>query len=645
MKIKLPQAIANFFTSLMKKRSTFPRNRLMFFGDLFLIVVAALGSFALRLDLGPLFVYYLPQAYWLVALALIIKPLVYFAFGMYRRLWAYASTQELWLIVVAVSAASTLVSVLVVILRALEIIPNFPRSTLPIDWLLSLVLAGGLRFSVRLLADTRSASGESAGRSKRVLVVGAGDAGALVVREMQKNRQLNYMPVCFLDDDAGKQRQQIHGVQVVGKLDDLSREVALRKIDEVVIAIPSAPGRVVRKVAELCRARGVAFRTMPGLYELIGGKVNVSHLREVEITDLLRRETTHINNTGMGASLTGKRILITGAGGSIGRELCRQVARWGPGELILLGHGENSIFETLLEMEANFPSLPLHAVIADIRDLDRLNVIFENHQPEVVFHTAAHKHVPLMEVNIEEAILNNVMGTRNLVEVAGNFNTERLVMISTDKAIRPTSVYGATKRLAELQVLDSANRSGRAFSVVRFGNVLGSRGSVIPIFKQQIASGGPITITHPDMERYFMTIPEAVHLVLQASAMGQGGEVFVLNMGEQVRILDLAEDLIRLSGLEPGRDIEIIFTGIRPGEKMSEELWDQWASYLPTGHPDIVLLDQEDILGGLPLRRTINDLIHLAREGDHEAITRILDEFIPGAAVRSTPPPDLTSIV
>lgn len=637
--------MTNFFASLLKKRKTFPRNRLLFFGDLFLIVVAALGSFALRLDLGPLFVYYLPQAYWLIGVALIIKPLVYFAFGMYRRLWAYASAQELWLIVVAVSAASTLVSVVVVILRALEMVPNFPRSTLPIDWLLSLALAGGLRFSVRLLADTRSGSGARVERSKRVLVVGAGDAGALVVREMQKNRQLNFSPVCFLDDDPGKQKQQIHGVPVVGMLDDLSREVSVRRIDEVVIAIPSAPGRVVRKVAELCRARGVAFRTMPGLYELIGGKVNVSHLREVDITDLLRRETTQINNAGVGASLTGKRVLITGAGGSIGRELCRQVARWGPGELILLGHGENSIFETLLEMESNFPALPLHAVIADIRDTDRMNVVFEEHLPQVVFHTAAHKHVPLMEVNIEEAVLNNVLGTRNLVEVAVNFSTERLVMISTDKAIRPTSVYGATKRLAELQVLDAANRSGRAFSVVRFGNVLGSRGSVIPIFKTQIASGGPVTITHPDMERYFMTIPEAVHLVLQASAMGKGGEVFVLNMGEQVRILDLAEDLIRLSGLEPGKDIEIIFTGIRPGEKMREELWDQWASYQPTAHPDIVLLDQEDILGGLPLRRTINDLIHMAREGDQESIVRVLDEFIPGAAVRSTPPPDLTSIV
>jgi FlaA1/EpsC-like NDP-sugar epimerase len=298
-----------------------------------------------------------------------------------------------------------------------------------------------------------------------------------------------------------------------------------------------------------------------------------------------------------------------------------------------------------LQLEENFPSLPLHAIIADIRDLDRISVVFENLRPQVVFHTAAHKHVPLMEANVEEAITNNVIGTRNVVEASLNFGVERMVMISTDKAIRPSSVMGAAKRLAELIVLDAAHRSGQLFSVVRFGNVLGSRGSIIPLFKRQIAQGGPITITHPDMKRYFMTIPEAVHLVLQASSMGQGGEVFVLNMGEQVRILDLAEDLIRLSGLEPGKDIEIVFTGIRPGEKLSEELWDKWAHYEPTPHPDIVLLAEEDLMSGNELSRAVDELAHLARDGDSTAIIRLLDKFIPGAAVRSAPPPDLTSVV
>jgi len=613
-------------------------------GDLFLIVVAALGSFALRTDIGPLFIYYLPQAYWLIALGLVVKPIVFYLFGLYRRIWAYASIQELKVIVVAVTTSSVLVSLIVVVLRAVQILPYYPRSTLPIDWLLSLILIGGFRFSLRVLAEAQSPASARPG-SRRVLIVGAGDAGALVVREMQKNAQLRLVPICFLDDDASKQKQQIHGVPVVGTLDDLARTVLIRRIHEVIIAIPSAPGRVIRQVAEVCRTRNIPFRTMPGIFELIGGKVNVSRLREVEITDLLRREPARIDDQVIGVSLGGRRVLVTGAGGSIGRELCRQVARWMPSSIILLGHGENSIFETLLEIEENFPDLLIHPVIADIRDLDRLNVVFNQHHPQVVFHAAAHKHVPLMERNVEDAVSNNVLGTRNVVEVSLKHGVERMVMISTDKAIRPSSVYGATKRLAELLVLDAARRTGLQFSVVRFGNVLDSRGSVIPLFKRQIASGGPVTVTHPEMKRYFMTIPEAVHLVLQASSMGQGGEVFVLNMGEQVRIFDLAEDLIRLSGLEPGKDIEIVFSGVRPGEKMSEELWDKGARYEATPHPDIVLLADEDLLSNSDLVRIVEELIRLAKKGDSAAIVQILDKSIPGAAVTGMPPPDIITYV
>jgi FlaA1/EpsC-like NDP-sugar epimerase len=622
----------------------FLRKRFIIVGDILLIIAAALGSFALRTDLGPLFVYYLPQAVWLIAISLVIKPIVFHYFGLYRRLWVYASIQELKLIVVAITTSSVLVSLIMVLLRAIQALPYFPRSTLPIDWLLSLVLIGGLRFSLRIFSESQSLNGEPKSVSRRVLIVGAGDAGALVVREMQKNPQLRLTPVCFLDDDPDKQKQQIHGVPVVGKINDLSRMVNVRHIEEVIIAIPSAPGKVIREVAEVSRRRGMPFRTMPGIYELIGGKVNVNRLREVDISDLLRREPALIEESKIGASISGKRVLITGAGGSIGREITRQVARWRPDTLILLGHGENSIFETLLEIEENFPGLPVHPVIADARDMDRLDVIFEDQRPQVVFHTAAHKHVPLMEINVEEAIINNILGTRNLVETSLNYGIERLVLVSTDKAIRPSSVYGATKRIAEMLVLDAAERSGMDFSVVRFGNVLGSRGSVVPLFKRQISQGGPITITHPDMKRYFMTIPEAVHLVLQASSMGHGGEVFVLNMGEQVRILDLAEDLIRLSGLEPGKDIEIVYTGIRPGEKLSEELWDSWAHLEKTAHPDILLLTGEELLVGTALQDTVEELVHLAREGDQDSIIKILDECIPGASVRSSPPPDITSV-
>ncbi len=628
----------------MKPR-LFLRNRILLLGDLFIIIVSSLGSFALRTDLGPLFSFYLTQAIWLMGISFLIKPLVYYFFGLYRRMWIYASTKELRLVVAAVTTASVIVSLVVVLLRAFEILPYYPRSTLLIDWLLSLVLVGGFRFSLRILNEAQPGAVSTYKGVRRVLIVGAGDAGALVVREMQKNTQLGLKPVCFLDDDPAKQKQQIHGIPVVGRISNLHRIIVLRNIHEVIIAIPSAPGHIIRQVADVCRVRDIPFRTMPGMYELIGGKVNVSRLREVEISDLLRREPAQIDETMIGASLGGKRVLVTGAGGSIGIELCRQIARWGPSSLMMLGHGENSIFETLLEMEEIFPTLAQHALIADVRDIDRLSTIFENLSPQVVFHTAAHKHVPLMEANVEEAVTNNVLGTRNVVEVSQNYEVERLVLISSDKAIRPSSVYGAAKRLSEMIVLDAAHKSGRHFSVVRFGNVLGSRGSVVPLFKRQIAHGGPITITHPDMKRYFMTIPEAVYLVLQASTMGKGGEVFVLKMGDQIRILDLAEDLIRLSGLEPGADIDIVFTGIRPGEKLSEELWDKWAQYEPTSHPDIVLLADEDVLSGSELTQIVNELIHLAREGDGSAIISILDECIPGAAVSSTPPPDLTSVV
>jgi FlaA1/EpsC-like NDP-sugar epimerase len=620
-------------------------NRLLFIGDLILIVASVFGSFALRLELGPLYLFYLPQTFTMIVVALLVKPIVYYSFGLYGRVWAYASTRELRIITAAVSIASAIVALVIVLLTFLQYYQGFPRSVLAIDWLLSLLAVGGLRFTMRLLAESRSGGVGVQGRSRRILIVGAGDAGALVVREMQKNPQLNLSPVCFIDDDPTKQKQRIHDIPVEGTLEDLGRVVDVWYIQEVIIAIPSAPGGVVRQVIDICREKDVPFRTMPGLYELIGGKINVGRLREVDITDLLRRAPVQIDTTLIGSNLSGKRVLITGAGGSIGRELCRQISRWGPESLILLGHGENTIFETSIELERSFPNLPLHPVVADIRSLDRLANVIDNFNPQLIFHAAAHKHVPLMEINVEEAVTNNVIGTRNLLEVALNNDVDRLVLISTDKAIRPSSVMGATKRLAELLVLEAAHRSGKAYSVVRFGNVLGSRGSVIPLFKRQIASGGPVTVTHPDMERYFMTIPEAVHLVLQAAAMGHGGEVFVLRMGEQVRIMQLADDLIRLSGLEPEKDIDIVFTGIRPGEKLSEDLWDQWAQFEPTSHADIVQLVDEDLLESHELRNTVNELAFLASEGEVDSIVRILDETIPGAAVRSFPPPDLTSVV
>jgi FlaA1/EpsC-like NDP-sugar epimerase len=621
------------------------RNRFVLIGDIALIIVSVLGSFALRLDVGKL-PFYFPAALAMCAVALIIKLPVYFYFGLYRRLWIYASTSELRLITVAVTTASVLTSGIMLLLNFLGWVkPGMPRSALGIDWLISLVLIGGSRFALRILAEQSAAPRSALREARRTLIIGAGDAGALVVRELQKLSQLNLMPIGFLDDDPVKQNHQIYGVSVIGRVNKIAEILDSRQVDEVIIAIPSAPGKIIRLVNDVCRQKGISSRTMPGMYELIGGKVSVNRLREVDITDLLRRDPIKIDDHLIGAIINGKRVLVTGAGGSIGREICRQVARWSPSELVLLGHGENSIFESLLELTENFPELSIHPVIADVRDADRIQEMFKVHRPQMVFHAAAHKHVPLMEANVEEAVTNNVLGTRNVVEAANRHEVERLVLISTDKAVRPVNIMGATKRLAEMIVLDAAHRNKRVYSVVRFGNVLGSRGSVVPHFKNQIARGGPVTVTHPDMYRYFMIIPEAVHLVLQAAAMGAGGEVFMLNMGQQVRILDLAEDLIRLSGLEPYRDIEITFSGIRPGEKLREDLWEDGVQFEPTPHSEIYRAVDEEKVDSSQLAPIIDNLIDLAHRSRTESLIRVLDESIPSASVRSNPTPDMTSLI
>jgi len=615
------------------------RNRYLLIGDIFLSLVSVLASYLIRLELIAIFPTYQISMLWMLGSVVIIKPLVYYFFGIYRRLWRYASTRELVLILSAVTTASMIVSSIMIGLFASGMFVGFPRSVLVIDWLLSIAFVGGLRFIFRMMAESSSTAANGAktpGRRKKwVLVIGAGDAGAMVVRELLKNPQLNMKPIGFLDDDPTKQDSKIHGVPVLASLDQIDHILETRHVDEVIIAIPSASGKVLRQVTEICRQRGVAFRTMPGIYELLGGAVSVNRLREVDIADLLRREPVDMDTEALGEVLQDKVVLVSGAGGSIGRELCRQIAQLHPAKLLMLGHGENSIFEALMILKEGFPSLEIVPLIADVRDLPRLSVIFERWQPDVVFHTAAHKHVPLMESNIEEAITNNILGTRNIVQTALAQDVQRLVMISTDKAIRPVNVMGATKRIAEMLVLDAARQYDKDFTVVRFGNVLGSRGSVVPRFKRQIAQGGPVTVTHPEMKRYFMTIPEAVHLVLQASAMSEGGENYILDMGQQVRILDLAEDLIRLSGLEPGKDIEIVFSGIRPGEKLSEDLWDKGFAFSPTSHPDIHRVDSEEVLSSDELEAAVDQLVKLAREGKPEAILSILSETIPGAAIQA----------
>ncbi len=620
------------------------RNRYIFVVDLILIPFSVLLSFMLRLEARQTFEDYGFTLLVMIGISLLVKPVVYRRFGLYRRFWVYASVRELFTIIQAVTTASLIVGSLMFLLYYLGAFVFFARSTPAIDWLVSLALVGGVRFLPRFLSEELFTRRKTAAEGQ-VIVVGAGDAGALVVRELHKNPQLKTSPAAFLDDDPQKQGMHIHGVPVIGTLDDLAEKIDELPISEVIIAIPSAPGRVVRQVADVCRKKRVPFRTMPGIYELIGGTVSVNRLREVDITDLLRREPTNIDLHRVSALLKDRRVMVTGAGGSIASELCRQIARWSPSMIVLAGHGENSIYEIMVELEGSFPDLEKYPVIVDVRDRERLEQVVEHYQPQVVFHAAAHKHVSLMERNVEEAVTNNILGTRNVVELAALHGVERLVMISTDKAVYPTSVMGATKRIAEMVVLDTARKHQLPYSVVRFGNVLGSRGSVVPLFKRQIAAGGPVTVRDKNVERFFMTIPEAVHLVLQAFTMGEGGEVFLLNMGEPVRILDLAKDLIRLSGLEPGQDIEIVYTGLRPGEKISEVLWDEGVEQLPTAHPEITKLGDTETLQGERLDEVVSHLAAYAASGEVESLVSLLDEVIPGAKIRETPPPDITAVI
>lgn len=603
------------------------RNRYILLCDIPLVGMAAYGAFALRFDW--FFPLHRPEFVPFLLTALLVKPTVFLLLGMYSRLWRYASVQELWAVLVAVSGASVAMSALVAAGMVSGQLVEFSRSVLVIDWLLTLCGTGGVRMAVRFAAESRSRldSGSPGAVVKRALVVGAGDAGTMVVRELRRNPKLGIEPIGFLDDDPAKQGKRVQGLAVVGRTDALQQVVDRYEVSEVIIAMPTASGEVIRGLSEACRQSGAQSRIVPGVFELLDGQLTVSRLRQIDIADLLRRDQI-VSRPGTSLYLARKRVLVTGAGGSIGSELCRQIALANPASLALVGHGENSIFDVQGQLREHFPGVLVTAFIADIRDPQRMAACFQSARPEIVFHAAAHKHVPLMEENPEEAISNNVLGTRNVVDACAAAGVERLVMISTDKAVAPSSMMGASKRLAELIVRETARCSGRAFSVVRFGNVLGSRGSVVPVFKRQIERGGPITITHPDVKRYFMTIPEAVHLVLQAGGLSTGGELFVLNMGEPVAIVQLAQDLVRLSGFNAG-DIPIVFTGLRLGEKLEEELWEADALVEQTPHPELLRVKEHDPVDAAALLRSLDVLSAAATSGDRLRLEAVLAQWIP----------------
>jgi FlaA1/EpsC-like NDP-sugar epimerase len=564
------------------------RNRYLFYSDLLLLAVAPFAAYAIRFE-GMAWNATDSHTAWVYAsLSLALKLALFLPFGMYGRLWRHASIPDMAKIIEATTTSTVACATL-----GLFVLPTsgltllrVPISVIILDAFLTAVAVAAPRLLLRALA-TLQHTGQT-GTDRRALIVGAGAAGEMILRELRTNPQLGLTPVGFVDDDPRKQNSRLNDVPVLGTLSQIPTLIPEHGVDEIVIALPTAPGRVVRGVVRAALDAGITARTVPALFEILSGRVSLSHLRKVEIHDLLRREPVRTDLAPVRAMVSGRSVLVTGAGGSIGSELARQLAQLGPANLVLLGNGENEIFDVLNELRAAHPTVELTSVVADVRDMTRIRSVFRRLRPHAVFHAAAHKHVPLMEDNVADAVTNNVLGTGNVVRCAVECDTQYFVLISTDKAVRPTSIMGATKRVAEMVVQNAAVRHGRNFVSVRFGNVLGSRCSVVPIFLGQIRAGGPLTITHPDMRRYFMTIPEAVQLVLQAGALGRGGEVFVLDMGEPIRIVDLATDLVRLSGLEIGRDIEIRYTGIRPGERLYEEPFFRHEEVLPTGHPKIL---------------------------------------------------------
>lgn len=529
---------------------------------------------------------------------------VFYIFGLYNKLWQYASIGELISIIFAVTVAAAGTITVVYFIAPMR----FPHTVSALMWFSTLFLIGGSRFIWRILQDNIFTP-HVPGSQNQVLIIGAGDAGVMAARELKNKNYREGRPVGYIDDAATKQRLQLMGIPVLGTRRDIPRVVKNHNIDKIIIAMPSASGDVIREIVGICEKTGVDLKIMPGVFDVVSGKVDTKEIRQVQVEDLLGREAVTVDLEDVAGYLAGEAVLITGGGGSIGSELCRQVARFNPAKLVIVGHGENSVFDIEQELRSENPGLDVVTEILDIKDREKVHLVFQRYKPGVVFHAAAHKHVPLMEKNPEEAMKNNIMGTSNLAEAADAAKVKTFVLISTDKAVNPTSIMGATKRVAEMVIQSMDKRSDTKYVAVRFGNVLGSRGSVIPTFKRQIAKGGPVTVTHPDMVRYFMTIPEASQLVIQAGSMAQGGEIFILDMGQPVKILDLARDLIRLSGFEPDVDIKIKFTGMRPGEKLFEELLTAEEGTSATKHKRIFVAKPNNINVS-----QLEELIHLIRE-------------------------------
>lgn len=638
MKWKLLKRVIKIKNRLLKLR-----NRHFLIIDVLIFLVSPLLALALRLDGQIRWEEYAFGLAQFTILFLLFKLAILYKFGFYKLCWRYADVDELQQV-----ATLTLITIVLQmgffkVLQFLQIgaIANLPQSLPILDGVLSLLLVSCFHFSVRVIERFCQKQSRSFNRRDRVLIVGAGSAGIALVKEIQRNPHYQFHPIAFIDDDPAKLNLQICQLPVLGDRHTIPKYVRSLHIRKVIIAMPSLPGRVIRDILEICSTTGISTSTLPGIDQILDGRVRLSNVRDIQIEDLLRREPIQMDEQQVIQFLKGKRILITGAGGSIGSELCRQILKCFPAEIALIGHGENSVFLIQQELEKTIQLLQsnnsiqeqlprLSPFIADIRFFDRLEYVFKQFRPDIIFHAAAHKHVPMMELNSPEAITNNVQGTKNLLDLALQFDVEAFVMISTDKAVNPTNIMGASKRVAEMLVLQAAQSCQKRFVVVRFGNVLGSRGSVVPTFKQQIAEGGPITVTHPEVSRYFMTIPEAVQLVLQAVVVSPGGEILMLNMGQCIKIVDLAKEIIRLSGYEVGKDIDIVFTGLRPGEKLFEELLIPGEQYEPTEHEKLVVVKNASQFIPTHLNATIEALCKAATCNESNTIRLLLEQLVPG---------------
>ena len=606
--------------------------------DALLVAIALYAGYMLRFEF-----HISPEdqrQYLFVAPALVIVRLICFAlFWLYRGLLRYASTTELYTIFVSTTLGTAILSFanlfIAPMLPAIKGLPEFhghlqrlPWSIVVIEFLITLLLIGGAHFSRRVLVF-KWFRREAPGTQRRVLVVGAGDAGEAVARQLLTTEGSPYTPVAFVDDDSNKSGLRIHGLPVAGTTEDLGRHIEHHKADEVLIALEKAEPEHLRQLLELCRDVHVGFKIVPSVNDLLAGRVSINQIRPVEIEDLLGRDPVRLELAPGENYVDDQVVMVTGAGGSIGSELCRQLLNLNPKRIVLYGHGENSIYDISSELSVHVDAGILAPVIGDIRDNGKLRSTIARYKPTIFFHAAAHKHVPLMEAHPDEAVKNNIIGTRNVAEAAREAGAHKFILISSDKAVRPTNVMGATKRVAEMMIFCMARKTpAPQFTAVRFGNVLGSRGSVIPLFRRQIAAGGPVTITHRDIVRYFMTIPEAVSLVIRAGSSPEQRRLFILDMGEPVKIVDLARNLIRLSGFEPEKEIPIVFTGLRPGEKLIEELLTEGEG---VQHTDIgkVLSAVPDRVDCETLWKTVEELETAANQQDHEAIRRHLQRIVP----------------